>query len=86
MLFNFAVSAAYVGFVWSDFVRSGIVTLDRGSMRNSGRVGRSWSSSSTTYSSPISARAYYLDFNASGVNPLTNDNRWLGLPVRCLVY
>ena len=67
-------------------VRSGVVYVDYGSLRDFGRYGHDWSRSISTYSSPTSANAYLLYFNPSDVAPsLGPYNRWLGFPVRCLV-
>ncbi len=71
--------------VLSGFVRSGRVDLGTGALRVFGYVGYGWSRTASTYSSPSSANAYYLDFNPSGVTPSSNDIRWYGFPVRCLV-
>ena len=71
----------------SSFVRSGIVLLSHGSLRNFGINGYGWSSASRAFSSITSATTYYLDFNASGVNPSYGpDHRWYGFPIRCLAY
>ncbi len=67
------------------FVRSGWVNLNNSALRSFGIYGYDWSRSSIAYSSATSAKAYYLDFHASGVYPSSNDNRWLAFPVRCLV-
>ena len=69
------------------FVRSGYVYLNNGSLRYFGLSGYGWSRSSVAYSSATSANAYHLDFNAGTVYPSFGPfNRWVGFPVRCLVY
>ena len=67
----------------SSFVRSGLVDLYRGSLRDFGFNGYGWSSSSVAFSSVTSATTYHLTFNASGVNPSSGpDNRYYGFPIR----
>ncbi len=69
------------------FVRSGNVALNDGALRLFGVSGYDWSRSSVAYSSATSATAYLLAFNAGTVYPSYGPyTRWLGLPVRCLVY
>ncbi len=69
------------------FVRSGDVYLDTGVLRHFGLSGFGWSRIATVYGAGTwDAKAYYLYFNASGVDQSANYVRWLGLPVRCLVY
>ena len=69
------------------FVRSGHVALNTGAMRNFGVNGYDWSRIATVYGAGTwDAKAYYLDFNASGVYPSNAYVRWVGFPVRCLVY
>ncbi len=68
-------------------VRSGDVNLNNGALRVFGINGYGWSRISTAYGTGTwDAKAYYLNFNASGVNPSDNYVRWVGFPVRCLVY
>ncbi len=67
------------------FVHSGWVHLNISGLRYVGLDGYGWSRAAKTYSSPTSAYAYYLDFDPSGVTPSSNDIRWYGFPVRCLV-
>ena len=69
------------------FVRSGNIGLNYSSLRYLGRNGFVWSSINITYSTSTSATAYLLSFNISGINTSGGlNNRWDGLPVRCLVY
>ncbi len=69
------------------FVRSGHVALNTGAMRNFGVNGYDWSRIATVHGAGTwAARAYYLYFHPSGVYPSNNSARWLGFPVRCLVY
>ena len=69
------------------FVRSGYVDLGTGAMRRFGVNGYGWSRIATVYGAGTwNARAFYLDFSASGVNPSGDYVRWYGFPVRCLVY
>ena len=68
------------------FVRSGYVDLNTGALRNFGINGYDWSRIATVYGAGTwNAKAYNLNFNASGVNPSNNNVRWNGFPVRCLV-
>ena len=68
-------------------VRSGIVHLYNYSLMYFGFVGRNQSRTSENYSSPISANAYFIDFNAGYVTSSNGPSgRLYGLPVRCLVY
>ncbi len=56
------------------------------SVRSSGLDARGWSRTGVGYASATSATAYALNANAYGVNPSVGpDNRWNGVPVRCLV-
>ncbi len=75
----------YTGYI---FVRSGHITLNGGSLRNSGFGGYSWSRSAVTYGiGTWAATAYYLDLGKPYVgSSSTSYYRWHGLPVRCLVY
>ncbi len=70
------------------FVRSGTISfLANGSLRRFGRDGYDWPRSTKAYSSSTSARVYYFGFYPDTVNSsLGPDDRWRGLPVRCLVY
>ena len=69
------------------FVRSGDVVLNTGALRDFGVNGYGWSRSATVYGAGTwDAKAFYLYFGASGVNPSGNYVRWYGFPVRCLVY
>ena len=69
-----------------DFVRSGLVDLNNGSLRHFGLDGRIWSRS-TASDSVDSFGTMYLNFTPSVVNtshgPLVG---WVGISVRCLVY
>ena len=57
------------------------------SLRNAGLNNSNWSSNTDKYeSNPWYTWAYYLEFDASGTNPSRGYARFLGLPVRCLVY
>ena len=47
-----------------------------------GTNGYAWSSSPTSGST----NAGYLDFNSGNVNPLNNNNRAYGFPVRCVQH
>ena len=68
----------------SSFVRSGIVLLSHGSLRNFGINGYGWSSASRAFTSVTSATACNLGLNASGVAPSNGPNfRWFGFPIRC---
>ena len=74
----------YTGYI---FVRSGTVTLQYGSLRDSHYIGSNWSSISFTYNNNTSADSYILDYHATFVRPSFNPGtRWIGFPVRCLVY
>ena len=74
----------YTGYI---FVRSGTVTLQYGSLRDSHYIGSNWSSISFTYNNNTSADSYILDYHATSVRPSFNPGtRWIGFPVRCLVY
>ena len=69
------------------FVRSGFVPLHTGALRGFGNGGYSWSRIAAVYGAGTwDAKAYNLDFSASGVNPSGDYVRWYGFPVRCLVY
>ena len=69
------------------FARSGVVNLGHGSLRAFGVDGYGWSRSAMAYRSATWANAYNLGANASGVYPSSGPNgRWVGYPVRCLVY
>ncbi len=81
------VSPSAVWYTSLGFVRSGTVDLNTGALRNFGVNGYDWSRIATVHGAGTwAARAYYLYFNASGVDPSSNYVRWYGLPVRCLVY
>ncbi len=67
------------------FVRSGAVNLERNSLRKSGDSGYFWSSVAFTYVSPTFARSYHVYFD-SGLHPTGYGYRFIGVPVRCLVY
>ena len=54
-----------------------------GTLYNVGQNGYSWSSS-VPPAGELSNRAYYLNFNNTGVNPQNTTNRANGLQVRCL--
>ena len=69
------------------FVRSGGVDLNTGALRVFGIHADGWSHIATAYGAGTwDAKAFYLNFYASGVNPSNNNVRWFGFPVRCLVY
>ena len=69
------------------FVRTGNVHLGYGSLRFSGDVGYGWSRTSVAYSSATSANSYWFEFASSESRPSYGPYpRWLGVPVRCLVY
>ena len=68
------------------FVRSGMIYLSYGSLRDLNFTGYGWPNIAKGYSSAISANAYYLRFNSSIVRPSDNYHRYFGFPVRCLVY
>ncbi len=81
------VSPSAVWYTSLGFVRSGTVDLNTGALRNFGINGNGWSRVATVYGAGIwDARAYNLGFAPSGVGPSNNHVRWVGLPVRCLVY
>ena len=85
-MFVGSVTPSAVWYTSLGFVRSGNVALNTGAMRNFGIHGYGWSRIATVYGAGTwGAKAYYLHFNASGVNPSNNSVRWYGLPVRCLV-
>ncbi len=64
------------------FVRSGYVILHDGALSAMGRSSFGWSRSSSYYPT-----ARYLHFNDPDMAPSDGpNNRWYGLPVRCLVY
>ena len=68
------------------FVRSGNISLNNGSLRDSGLIGYDWSRTSVAYYSATSANSYWFDFNASESRPSYGPySRWYGFPVRCLV-
>ena len=69
------------------FVRSGDVDLATGALRDFGINGYDWSRSAMASGAGTwGAKAYYLGFRASGVNPSGGpNNRYFGFPVRCLV-
>ena len=67
-------------------VRSGLINLDRDNLRRLGSSGYNQTQSIGIYSFTW-ANAYYLTFTASGISSSGGpDNRWVGFPVRCLVY
>ena len=69
------------------FVRSGHVALYTGALRGFGLNGYGWSRIATVYGAGTwDAKAFALNFHASGVLPSDNNVRWLAFPVRCLVY
>ena len=68
------------------FVRSGWVDLGTGVLGYLGLHSGSWSRIATIYgTSTWGAKAYYLRFDVTAVNPSNNYVRWGGFPVRCLV-
>lgn len=69
-----------------DFVRSGIVNVNTGRLGNAGVNQDVWSSRAGEFVSDTSAKAYYLTFNASGVNPSNLSVRANGRSLRCLFF
>ena len=68
-------------------MRSGVIGIDNGRLRISGIDGDYWSlvASSTQGNGTATSSAYYLRFDASGVNPISGPVvRWFSLPLRCL--
>ncbi len=63
-------------------VRSGHTHYD-GRTEWSGINGYNWSS--RAYTNAGFQNSFNLNFNASGVNPSNNNNRFWGFPLRCLV-
>ncbi|MCM1150791.1 MAG: hypothetical protein NC322_01970 [Alistipes senegalensis] len=63
-------------------VASGLRNNTTGDLWGVGTNGYAWSSSPTSGS----ANAGYLDFNPTNVNPLNNNNRAYGFPVRCVQH
>ena len=60
---------------------------DIGSLRALGSGGYAWSSTNSAYWEPTSAHAYFFRFDLSSVSSSGGPNaRYLGFPVRCLVY
>ena len=81
------VSPSAVWYNSLGFVRSGTVDLNTGALRNFGIHGYGWSRIATVYGAGTwDAKAYDLYFGASGVYPSSDNVRWYGFPVRCLVY
>ena len=69
------------------FVRSGVIALKYGSLRDTAMNGDDWSRASVKYSSATNAKAHRLYFNEFDVNPSHGPyERSHGFPVRCLVY
>lgn len=71
------------------FVRSGGFYLANNAMRYIGTYGYSWSGTATFYNDSTAtwqARSYHPYFTVSDVEPSGTWYRWLGIPVRCLVY
>ena len=62
---------------------SGYRNRDSGALTSTGDWGGSWSSSPNAADSP---NAGNLNFNSGNVNPLNNNNRAYGFPVRCVKY
>ncbi len=70
-----------------NFVRSGSINVRSGSLRYLGLDNNVLSRSAGGYWSITGANVYFLEFNANDVNPSFGpDLRWIGFPVRCLVY
>lgn len=65
------------------FVRSGIINVNTGRLRNAGINQDVWSSRASEFTSETSAKAYYLTFNATGVNPSNLSVRANGRSLRC---
>ena len=72
--------ASILFFAKSSSVRSGAVYIGYGRLRVSGIDGYGWS---TRANSSDVRYAYGLGFNASGVVPSYNGNRYYGSPLRC---
>lgn len=69
-----------------DFVRSGMIYVNTGSVRFLGIDGNSWSNVSARYVSIGNAVAYTFDLSPSETHPSHGPlGRWHGFPVRCLV-
>ncbi len=68
-------------------VRSGWLRLDHDALRHAGTYSNDWSSVAADYSLPARAHAYDLHFDHLSTYTTSGpDNRYYGLPVRCLVY
>ncbi len=70
------------------FVRSGNINVSRGEHSNIGGISYAMSNTTGTYTnaSTWGANAYFLRIDGWIVKPSSEDVRWLGFPVRCLVY
>lgn len=69
------------------FVRSGDVNLNIGHLYNSGVGGYyRWSALTNTFTSATGTNSYNFNFDASGVNPSNNGNRWVGRPLHYLGF
>lgn len=70
-----------------NMVRSGWLRLDHDALRHAGTYSNDWSSVAADYSLPARAHAYDLHFDHLSTYTTSGpDNRYYGLPVRCLVY
>jgi len=69
----------------SSFVRSGVIVLSSGTLRNGGEDSFGESNSTKSYSSPTSATSYVLAINPARTYPSNSYNYYHGFPVRCLV-
>jgi len=68
-------------------VRSGHVHLNFNALRDYGKSGWGWPSTSTLYYTNYASWAYLFGFNNPDVSSSTGPgDRYIGLPVRCLVY
>ncbi len=79
------VSPSAVWYTSLDFVRSGFMRMNLGTIQNLGITGFYWSSVTRTYNTHA-ANVFRLVINDLAVNPSSYDSRYYGFPVRCLVY
>ena len=67
-------------------VRGGDIYIGRNVLWNFGIGGYIWSTLSETYSSVTSAKSEFFSIYFNDIKTSESYHRWLGFPVRCLVY
>ncbi len=69
-----------------DFVRSGDIDVEDAQFGSVGSWGFLWSSITLKYESAYYSTAGFIHIGGSSVIPSSDRYRFIGVPVRCLVY